>query len=92
MQEMQNIERATTALQEVENRMAQQRALSEGQKAMRPQYRPLSDDETKRVEVMKDLGAQLWDTFHGLGHSRETSLAKTHLEDAVMWAMKHITR
>lgn len=29
--------------------------------------------------------------IEGLGNSRELSLAKTKIEEAVMWAVKHIT-
>ncbi len=42
------------------------------------------------VEV-KDLGAELLALCDRIGASRELSIAKTNVEQAVMWAVKHIT-
>jgi hypothetical protein len=59
---------------------------------MRHQYRVLSDEEKAQMQQIKDLGLE----FHGLvesfGQSRELSLAKTKIEEAVMWAVKHNTK
>lgn len=41
--------------------------------------------------AIKDAGAAFLELIGGLGTSRETSLAKTKVEEAVMWAVKHIT-
>lgn len=58
---------------------------------MRHAYRVLSDEEKAAMQKIKDDGL----AFHGLiaelGNSRELSIAKTKIEEAVMWAVKHIT-
>lgn len=58
---------------------------------MRHAYRILSEEEKESMELIKDKGLSLWTIFDGLGTSRELSIAKTKLEEAVMWATKHIT-
>ena len=58
---------------------------------MRHQYRVLSDAEKASMARIKDMGAELHKVVAGLGSSRELSLAKTQIEEAVMWAVKHIT-
>ncbi|MGK8234043.1 hypothetical protein ACLGGT_14310 [Roseovarius sp. MS2] len=67
----------------------------------RQTWRVLSEAEKARVDAVKELGA----TFIGLCHeiggtdpdgerlaSRHLSLAVTHVEDAVMRAVRHITK
>jgi hypothetical protein len=58
---------------------------------MRHQYRVLSDAEKANMQTVKDMGLAFHEFVGGLGASRETSLAKTKVEEAVMWAVKHIT-
>lgn len=58
---------------------------------MRHQYRVLSDTEKANMQALKDEGLKFHDMIAGLGNSRELSLAKTRVEEAVMWAVKHIT-
>lgn len=58
---------------------------------MRHAYRVLSDDEKANMQKIKDAGLAFHDMVEGVGHSRELSLAKTKIEEAVMWAVKHIT-
>jgi hypothetical protein len=58
---------------------------------MRHNYRVLSDAEKANMVAVKDQGLALHDFIAGLGNSRELSLAKTKVEEAVMWAVKHIT-
>lgn len=58
---------------------------------MRHAYRVLSDDEKKDMQAIKDAGLAFHDLIGKLGSSRETSIAKTKTEEAVMWAVKHIT-
>ena len=41
---------------------------------------------------LKDLGAAFLAKCDEIGQSREMSLAKTNAEQAVMWAVKHVTR
>lgn len=59
---------------------------------MRHQYRVLSGSEKKSMQDVKDAGLVFYDLVGALGESREVSLAKTKIEEAVMWAVKHITK
>lgn len=59
--------------------------------AVRHTYRVLSDAEKAQMVAIKDKGAELLTLIDGLGGSRELSIAKTKTEEAVMWAVKHIT-
>ena len=58
---------------------------------MRHGYRVLSDDEKAAMQRVKDDGLAFWELIDSIGGSRELSLAKTKIEEAVMWAVKHIT-
>lgn len=58
---------------------------------MRHNYRVLNDEEKKQMQSVKDLGLQMHELLGSIGTSREISLAKTKVEEAVMWAVKHIT-
>lgn len=58
---------------------------------MRHQYRVLGDAEKVNMAKIKDMGLEFHSFIDGLGNSRELSLAKTKVEEAVMWAVKHIT-
>ena len=59
---------------------------------MRHAYRVLSDAEKANMSAIKDAGLAFHDLIEGIGNSREISLAKTKIEEAVMWAVKHITK
>lgn len=59
---------------------------------MRHQYRVLSDAEKAQMQRLKDLGLSFIELCDGIGLSRELSLAKTKMEEAVMWGVKHVTR
>ena len=59
--------------------------------AMRHQYRVLSDDEKATMQELKDRGLAFWEFLDSIGTSREISLAKTHVEDAVMRGVREIT-
>jgi hypothetical protein len=59
---------------------------------MRHQYRVLSDEEKAQMQRIKDLGLEFHQLVDKLGGSRELSLCKTKIEEAVMWGVKHITR
>ena len=59
---------------------------------MRHQYRVLTDAEKQQMQSVKDKGLELHDLIESIGQSRELSIAKTKTEEAVMWAVKHITR
>ena len=58
---------------------------------MRHKYKELTDAEKVNMTTVKDLGLNFHEFVSGLGNSREASLAKTKIEEAVMWAVKHIT-
>jgi len=58
---------------------------------MRHQYRVLSDAEKANMTTIKDMGLHFHEFIGSLGNSREISLAKTKIEEAVMWAVKHVT-
>lgn len=58
---------------------------------VRHAYRVLSDEEKALMVEVKDLGAALLAKLDGIGASREIAIAKTKTEEAVMWAVKHIT-
>lgn len=58
---------------------------------MRHAYRVLSDAEKANMSTIKDEGLKFHDLISGMGNSREISIAKTKIEEAVMWAVKHIT-
>lgn len=58
---------------------------------MRHQYRVLSDAEKANMQAIKDVGLTFHELVSGIGNSREISIAKTKIEEAVMWAVKHIT-
>ena len=59
---------------------------------MRHAYRVLSEEEKTTMQVIKDKGLELHELLEHIGQSRELSLAKTKVEEAVMWAVKHITK
>lgn len=59
---------------------------------MRHEYRVLSNHETEAMRHLKDKGLEFVQLCQSLGQSRELSLAITKIEEAVMWAVKHVTR
>lgn len=59
---------------------------------MRHEYRSLSQEEKGQMQAVKDKGLELFSLIESMGQSREISLAKTKTEEAVMWAVKHITQ
>lgn len=59
--------------------------------AVRHKYRVLTDEEKAQMVELKDLGAAFIAKCDEIGQSREMSLAKTNAEQAVMWAVKHVT-
>lgn len=44
------------------------------------------------MQALKDKGLEMHQLIESIGKSRELSLALTKTEEAVMWAVKHITR
>lgn len=65
-----------------------------GGNVMRHAYRVLTEAEKTAMVEIKDLGLALWNRIHAIeaAGSRELSVAKTKVEEAVMWATKHLTK
>jgi len=59
---------------------------------MRHEYRVLDDIEKGNMKIIKDKGLEFHNFLKAIGTSRELSLAAIKIEEAVMWAVKHITR
>mgnify|MGYP006948432370 FL=1 len=59
---------------------------------MRHEYKVLTDLEKRVMKDFKDKGLAFVEACDHLGQSRELSIAKTKIEEAVMWAVKHVTR
>ncbi len=59
---------------------------------MRHEYRVLGEIEKQQMKLVKDMGLQFYELCDTIGSSRELALAKTKMEEAVMWATKHVTR
>lgn len=55
----------------------------------RPEYRELKRTEKEQIDVVKDRAMALLQTFP-VG-TRESAIATTKLEEAVMWAVKGMT-
>ena len=59
----------------------------------RPQYRPLSDMEKADIDDIKHDALVLSATITAsLDDCRERSIALTKLEEAVMWAVRGVTK
>lgn len=59
---------------------------------MRHEYKVLTDDEKLRMQKIKDMSLEFYELLDDIGDSRELSLARTKIEEACMWAVKHITK
>ena len=59
---------------------------------LRHSYRELSANEKELMVDIKDAGQKLLDLIGCVGKGRETSLAVTKTEEAVMWAVKGLTK
>ena len=54
-------------------------------------YRALSKTERDQMFIIKERGKEFLDMIDQIGVSEELALAKIRLEEAVMWAVKHIS-
>lgn len=75
---------------------------------MRHEYRVLSESEKQQMQAIKDKGLEFYNLllsisdekrkanpmtqYHATFTSRELSIAATKIEEAVMWAVKHLTK
>lgn len=63
----------------------------------RKEYRPLSEQQKELIELIKDRAESLLSAFNEYVNfeiavdARQMALAKTNLEQAIMWAVKAIT-
>lgn len=57
----------------------------------RKRYRQLSDAEVALHDELKDRATDLYAVIERIKACRETSIAKTKLEEAIMWAAQAIT-
>lgn len=58
----------------------------------RSKYRVLNDEEKALMDEVKDAATVLESFIEKIGPMRETSIAKTKLEEAIMWAIKGLTK
>jgi len=67
----------------------------ENKDTFRKEYKPLSDDQLAYVGLFKEKAQELMNEFNEVGflqpNARYMSLAKTALEESVMWSVKAIT-
>lgn len=59
---------------------------------VRHEYRVLTAEEKQDMLDLKDLGAAFIAKCNQIGASRELSLAVTNAQQAVMWAVNHVTK
>jgi hypothetical protein len=77
-------------------------SVSNGTKVMRPQYRELLEAEKGAIDNIKRLAGELYDVYEAAmaelaqeqppAMAREIAVAKTKLEESVMWGVKGITK
>lgn len=59
---------------------------------MRHEYRVLTEEEKFYMKKLKDDGLAFILMLDALGAKREYSIAKTKIEEAIMWAVKGLTQ
>jgi len=59
---------------------------------VRHEHRVLDAEEKANMKLVKDAGLDFLTILEDLAPSREVSLAKTKIEEAVMWAVRGITK
>lgn len=71
---------------------------TEGMGVFRPNYRELSVEEKGSIDAIKNKAGELYDLINDVIQEnpspvgREIALAKTKLEESIMWAVKGITK
>ena len=58
---------------------------------LRHEYRKLDEAGKQQMQAVKDKSLELYELIASMGGSREISLALTKVEEATMWAVKHVT-
>jgi hypothetical protein len=59
---------------------------------MRHQHRDLSEEKKRQVLEIKDLGSAFIHLLNRLQDTREINISRERIEEAVMWAVKGITK
>lgn len=80
------------ALQVLAKRIETLEYLNMDSNLLRPKYPELTGVQKEQLKGIKDIAYDFWMTLNKLGVSRELSLAKTYLEETVMWASRHIEK
>ncbi len=70
-----------------------------GHNIFRTEYKELTPFEVSQLDALKATAQGLWDVMataeldngHKAGASRHLSLARTRLEESIMWAVKGMT-
>lgn len=65
---------------------------AEGDDVRQYPIRPATGEELHQIASVKEIGQELIDLIDTMPMSREFALAKTKVEEAVMWAVKGITK
>lgn len=63
-----------------------------GAEAVRLTYRTLNPTDIQLLNDFKTKAAEFYDWVDAIGNSRELSLAKTAIQEAVFWTTNHITK
>lgn len=58
---------------------------------VRHEYRILSEEEKLQMKAVKDLGAEFILNCDQIGRSADLTVAKRKMQEAVFWAVYHIT-
>ncbi|MEO1151390.1 MAG: hypothetical protein AAFW83_10435 [Pseudomonadota bacterium] len=58
---------------------------------LRKEHRELTEKEKNDISFIKQLAEDLLNAIEETGSGREQSIAKTNIEQAVMWAVKGAT-
>lgn len=69
-----------------------ERTVNNSEDQVRTNYRVLTDEEKQQMNRLKQIGQEFLDECDFAGKDRELSIAKTKAEEAVMWAVKSVTK
>lgn len=69
-----------------------ERTINNDPNVMRHNYRVLNEQEKADIVDIKDAGMAFIRTLDRFPTTREVAIARTKVEEAVMWAVKSITK